>query len=122
MINKNSKYYIAGTTGGLWFAFAKLFDSYGNVPFKWVPYDGSGSAIKGAVSGEADCVVASTGELKDFVRSGDLIPLAVMNKEDSEFPEIGTIPAVTTYISELDQHLPLNQFLGFQVPADTDPC
>ena len=29
---------IAGTTGGLWFALAKLFDSYGDVPFKWLPY------------------------------------------------------------------------------------
>lgn len=29
---------IAGTTGGLWFVLAKLFDSYGDVPFKWVPY------------------------------------------------------------------------------------
>ena len=27
---------IAGTTGGLWFALAKLFDSYAEVPFKWV--------------------------------------------------------------------------------------
>lgn len=137
-INKNSQYKtfddvlaalkaepqsvsIAGTTGGLWFALAKLFDSYGNVPFKWVPYDGSGTAIKGAVSNEADCVVASAGELKDFVRSGDLIPLAVMSTEDWEFPEYGNIEAVTTKVPELEQYLPLNQFLGFQVPADTDP-
>lgn len=112
---------IAGTTGGLWFALAKLFDSYGNVPFKWVPYDGSGTAIKGAVSNEADCVVASAGELKDFVRSGDLIPLAVMETEDWEFPEYGTIEAVTKKVPELEQYLPLNQFLGFQVPKDTDP-
>ena len=138
-INKNSQYKtlqevidaltaapesvsIAGTTGGLWFALAKLFDSYGNVPFKWVPYDGSAGAIKGAVSNEADCVVASAGEVKDFVRSGDLIPLAVMNTESWEFPEFGTIPAVTDTVPDLAQYLPLSQYLGFQVPADTDPA
>lgn len=112
---------IAGTTGGLWFALAKLFDSYGNVPFKWVSYDGSGSAIKGAVSKETDFVVASAGEVKEYVKAGDLIPVAVMDTEDWEFPGVGNIPAVTKSVPELEQYLPLNQFLGFQIPKDTDP-
>ncbi len=112
---------IAGTSGGLWFALAKLFDSYGSVPFKWLPYDGSSSAIKACVAGEADCVVASAGEVKDFVRAGDLIPLAAMQTEGWEFPEIGMISAVTDAVPALAQYLPLNQVLGFKVPADTDP-
>ena len=108
---------IAGTTGGLWFALAKLFDSYGNVPFKWIAYDGSSTAIKGCVSNEADLVVASAGEVVEYVRSGDLIPLCVM---DWEFPDYGSIPAVTSVVPELEAYLPLSQFLGFMVPADTD--
>ncbi|WP_326974639.1 tripartite tricarboxylate transporter substrate binding protein [Caproicibacter sp. BJN0012] len=111
---------IAGTTGGLWFALAKLFDSYGDVPFKWVPYNGSGDAIKGSVSYEADCVCASAGEVKEFVRSGDLIPIAVMDNDDWNFPEFGTVKAVSSYVPALKQYLPLKQFLGFMVPADTD--
>ena len=111
---------IAGTTGGLWFALAKLFDSYGNVPFKWVAYDGSATAIKGCVSNEADLVVASAGEVVEYVRSGDLIPLCVMNTEEWEFPDYGSIPAVTSVVPELEAYLPLSQFLGFMVPADTD--
>lgn len=111
---------IAGTTGGLWFALAKLFDSYGNVPFKWVAYDGSSTAIKGCVSSEADLVVASAGEVVEYVRSGDLIPLCVMDKADWEFPDYGNIPAVTSVVPELEAYLPLSQFLGFMVPADTD--
>lgn len=111
---------IAGTTGGLWFAIAKLFEAYGNVPFKWVSYDGSSSAIKGCVSDEADCVVASAGEVVDYVRAGDLIPLCVMNTESWEFPDYGEIPAVTESVPELKSYLPLNQMLGFMIPADTD--
>ena len=111
---------IAGTTGGLWFALAKLFDSYGNVPFKWIAYDGSATAIKGCVSNEADLVVASAGEVVEYVRSGDLIPLCVMNTQEWEFPDYGSIPAVTTVVPELEAYLPLSQFLGFMVPADTD--
>lgn len=113
---------IAGTTGGLWFALAKLFDSYGDIPFKWVSYDGSSSAIKGCVSGETNCVVASAGEVVDYVRSGDLIPVCVMDKTAWEFPGFGEIPAVTETVPALDAYLPLNQFLGFTVPADTDPA
>ena len=111
---------IAGTTGGLWFALAKLFDSYGNVPFKWIAYDGSSTAIKGCVSNEADLVVASAGEVVEYVRSGDLIPLCVMDTADWEFPDYGSIPAVTSVVPELEAYLPLSQFLGFMVPADTD--
>jgi tripartite-type tricarboxylate transporter receptor subunit TctC len=112
---------IAGTQGGLWFALAKLFDSYGDVPFKWLPYDGSSTAIKGSVSNEADCVVASAGEVKDYIRSGDLIPLAVMGLNDWEFKGYGIIPSVTKKVPALKNYLPLNQFLAFKVPSDTDP-
>lgn len=111
---------IAGTQGGLWFALAKLFDSYGGVPFKWVAYDGSGPAIKGAVSNETDCVVASAGEVKEFVKSGDLVPIAIMDKEDWDFPGYGNVEAVTKKVPELEKYLPLQQFLGFKVPKDTD--
>lgn len=113
---------IAGTSGGLWFALAKLFDSYGKVPFKWVAYNGSGPAIKGAVSNETDCVVASAGEVKEFVKSKDLIPIAIMDKNDWEFPGYGKVEAVTKKVPELDKYLPLQQFLGFMVPKDTDPA
>lgn len=113
---------IAGTSSGLWFALAKLFDSYGDVPFKWVAYDGSATAIKGCVSNEANLVVASAGEVVEYVRSGDLIPLCVMNTQAWEFPEYGEIPAVTSVVPALEQYLPLSQFLGFMVPADTDPA
>ena len=112
---------IAGTQGGLWFALAKLFDSYGDVPFKWVAYGGSGPAIKGAVSNETDCVVASAGEMKEFIKSGDLIPLAVMDKVAWDFPEYGSIPAIIDTVPELETYLPLQQFLGFMMPKDTDP-
>ena len=113
---------IAGTQGGLWFALAKLFDAYGGLSFNWIAYDGSGPAIKGTVSNEADCVVASAGEVKEFVKSGDLIPLAVMSTEDWDFPGYGMLESVTVKVPELAQYLPLSQFLGFKVPADTDPA
>lgn len=136
-INKNSKYKtmedciealkaepgsvtIAGTVGGLWYCLAELFNSYGNVPFKFVSYDGSATALKGCVSNETDCVMLSAGEARDYVRSGDLIPLCVMNTVDWEFPEYGTVSAATSFCPELEKYLPLGQYLAFMVPKDTD--
>jgi len=111
---------IAGTQGGLWFAQAKLFEAYADLPFKWVAYDGSGPAIKGCYSGETDAVVASAGELNEYIKSGDLIPIAVMDKADFDFPGYGNVAAVTSLVPALEQYLPLQQFLGFMVPKDTD--
>lgn len=113
---------VAGTTGGLWFALASLFSAYGDTPLYWVSYPGSGDAIVGCHSGEADTVVASAGEVMSYVQSGDLIPLAVMETESWEFPDYGVIPAVTDAVPEIADYLALKQVLGFAMPADTDPA
>lgn len=108
---------IAGTSGGLWFALASLItgEQYGNWPIRWISYPGSGDAIMATVGGiDADLVVASMGEVADYLRSGDLIALANMDTVD-----YGNIPAITTVIPSLASHFPLRQWLGFKVPNDT---
>ncbi len=113
-------YKIASTAGGLWFILANLFASYGDVPLGNVTYDGSRPAITACVSGETAAVTASAGEVADFIKSGDLIPLVAIQPNDYDFPGYGTIPAVVKSIPALEKYLPLNQFIGFMVPADTD--
>ena len=51
-----------------------------------------------------------------------MIPLVAIQPNDYDFPGFGVIPAVTKTIPELEKYLPLNQFIGFMVPADTDPA
>ncbi len=109
---------IAGTSGGLWFALASLLTSeqYGNWSMRWVSYSGSGDAIMAAVGGtDADLVVASMGEVADYIRSGDLIVLANMDSVSYG----GDIPAITTILPSLTQYFPLRQWVGFKVPSDT---
>jgi tripartite-type tricarboxylate transporter receptor subunit TctC len=116
---------IAGTTGGLWFALASLVTekSYGNWPLTWVSYPGSGPAIVATVGGiDADLVVASAGEVKDYIRSGQLIPIAHMASDAYTFTAAAApivIPAITSAIPAIGKYLPLQQWLGFKVPADT---
>lgn len=110
---------IACTNGGLWFLLGNLLPAYGNVPLGVATYDGSRPAITACVSGETAAVVASAGEVADFIKSGDLIPLAVMDKEGYDFPSFGKIDSVTAKVPSVDKYLPLKQFIGFMVPKDT---
>ncbi len=110
---------IAGTSGGLWFALASLLTSeqYGNWSINWASYSGSGDAIMSSVGGiDADLVVASMGEVIDYINSGDLIALANMDTVG-----YGNLPAITTVLPNLVQYFPLRQWLGFKVANDTPP-
>jgi tripartite-type tricarboxylate transporter receptor subunit TctC len=113
------KYKVASTNGGLWFILANLFGKYADVKLGNVTYDGSRPAITACVSGEVAAVTASAGEVADFIKSGDLIPIVAIQTNDFDFPGFGTIPAVTKTLPALEKFLPLNQFIGFMVPADT---
>ncbi len=116
--NKNNLK-IACTSGGLWFALASLItgQQYGNWPISWISYPGSGDAIMASVGGiDADLVVASMGEVADYLRSGDLVALANMDSVGYE-----NIPAITTVLPNLTQYFPLRQWLGFKIPTDTPP-
>lgn len=108
---------IAGTSGGLWFALSSLLTGkqYGNWSFNWISYGGSGDAIKSAVGGiDADLVVASVGELSDYLRAGSLIALASMDTE-----KYNEVPPITSVLPNLAKHFPLKQWLGIKIPADT---
>ncbi len=110
---------IASTSGGLWFLLANLLSKYGEVPLGNATYDGSRPAITACVSGETALVAASAGEVADFIKSGDLIPLAVFDKDGYDFPGKGKIEAVTGKVPQVEKYLPLKQWLGFAVPKDT---
>jgi len=113
---------VASTSGGLWFILANLFDAYGGVALGNVTYDGSRPAITACVSGETALVAASAGEVADFIKSGDLIPIVAIQPGDYDMAGYGIIPSVLKTVPSLDKYLPLNQWIGFMLPADTDPA
>lgn len=110
---------IAGTSGGLWFLLANLLGEYGDVPLGVVTYDGSAGARDACVKGETAAVAASAGEVAEYIKSGDLIAIAAFQTEDFSHPDFGTVPAVTSLVPAVEAYLPLNQFIGFMVPQDT---
>lgn len=110
---------VAGTSGGLWFLLASILEYGGNIDLSVATYDGSSTAITACVSGETIAVAASAGEVSEFVKSGDLIPIAAFQKNDFSHPDFGNVEAVTKLVPAVEKYLPLNQFIGFMVPKDT---
>jgi len=110
---------IAGTSGGLWFLLASMLEYGGGVDLGVATYDGSAAAITACVSGETVAVAASAGEVAEFVKSGDLIPVAAFQTNDFSHEDFGLVPAITSLVPEVESFLPLNQFIGFMVPKDT---
>ncbi|SHH59817.1 tripartite tricarboxylate transporter substrate binding protein [Clostridium grantii] len=110
---------IAGTSGGLWFLLASMLEYGGGIDLGVATYDGSATAITACISNETVAVAASAGEVAEFVKSGDLIPVATFQTTDFEQADFGKVPAVTTLVPEVEKYLPLNQFIGFMIPKDT---
>jgi tripartite-type tricarboxylate transporter receptor subunit TctC len=110
---------IAGTSGGLWFLLASMLEYGGDVDLGVATYDGSAAAITACVSGETVAVAASAGEVAEFIKSGDLIPVAAFQTNDFAHDDFGTVPAITSLVPAVEKYLPLNQFIGFMIPEDT---
>jgi len=105
--------------GKLWHMKAAMMDLYAGVKFKHIPYKGSHPAIVACVAGETNAVVASVGEVFSFVKAGKLRPLVMTEPESFLFKGYGKVPAITDFFPQLKQYLPLNQWLGYMLPADT---
>ena len=110
---------VAGTSGGLWFLLASMLEYGGGIDLGVATYDGSAAARDACVKNETAALVASAGEVAEFVKSGDLIPIANFATEDFTHADFGTVPAITSLVPEVEKYLPLNQFIGFMVPNDT---
>jgi len=110
---------IASSSGGLWLILANLYAKYCDVPLGNATFDGSRSAITACISGETVAVNASLGEVIDFVKSGDLIPVAAYDTQDIEISAIGkTVEAVVKEVPGIGDYLPLKQWIGFMIPND----
>lgn len=85
---------------------------------RFIPYKGSFPSQTAVLSGEVNMVWTGLGEQADFIKSGDLRPLVVFSDEALDFGG-RQIPAITASLPELKSVMPIEQFVGFAVPADT---
>jgi len=82
-----------------------------------VPYDGDGPALTALQGGAIDVMPAVLGASIEFIRAGNLKPLAIMANEPSE--KLPDVPAITTFNDAYDQYMPWGPFFGVFAPKDT---
>lgn len=105
----------AGISGGLHHAKLLSLEKGADIRFKTLPFKGSHPSQLAVLSGEADVVITSISEQAELIKGGQLRPLAMVEMEPYEFPEVGAIPAAgATYPGIGD--LPVRQWLGIALP------
>jgi len=104
--------------GCIWNVQWLLSKDLGNFNAQFVPYPGSFPSQTAALSGEVDIVWTGLGEQSEFIKGNKLRALAVFSDQAVEF-EGRAIPAITDFIPELKNRMPINQFVGFALPSDT---
>ena len=80
------------SSGSVWHIAGGYLEGAADIDIQMITYaDGAASAVKAAAQGEINGVTVSLTEARNFIESGDLICLGVMNAERlAAFPEIPT--------------------------------
>ena len=108
----------ASSTGGIWHTKMLALQNAAGVKFQYMPFQGSRKSITATLTGEVDAVLTSISEQSELIRSQKLLPLAMIEPEDFEFPDYGMIQSAAHEFPGIND-VPIKQWLGFALPADT---
>jgi len=90
--------------------------------FNHIPYEGGNPAIIAALGGEVDFTAQLSSEMIDFIRSGDMRPLASLSPEDMEVVDNDgntiVIPSLARVAPDIADILPIGASFGLFVPQD----
>lgn len=106
------------SVGCIWDIKAALLEKAADIDYKFVPYQGSNPSILAMLSGEVDVVITGVGEQAEFLEAKKLKPLAMIELEDMDVPGYENVPSITKAVPEMKDSLPLDQTIGFAIPAD----
>jgi tripartite-type tricarboxylate transporter receptor subunit TctC len=107
--------------GAVWHIQYLALSRAGDLQLRWISYPGSHPSQLAALTGEVDIVLTGLGEQVELLRGGQLRPLAVIDTEALEVEGVGRIPPITDAVPSVASLLPIRQFVGFSLPADTPP-
>jgi tripartite-type tricarboxylate transporter receptor subunit TctC len=111
----------ASATGGIWHTKLIALESGTGIKFNFVPFNGSHPSQVATITGEVEVVLTSISEQAELVKAKKLVPLAMVELKPYNFPGVGTIPAAVDKYPGVAKLLPLDQWLGFALPADVPP-
>ena len=105
--------------GTIWHVDSLQFEQGTGADFNVLTYDGSNQAIVGLLSGEAEVVCSSLGEQSEYIKSGDIRPLAVLADSERTIDGYeGTIPAITDIYPQFADIVLARQWNGVGIKGD----
>ncbi len=109
----------ASVMGGLWSTKWAAITKAAGIKTNILGYNGSHPSIVAGMTGEVDVVHVSAGEALSYLQAGKMRVLAMSELEPFNIPGVGKVPPITDFLPELKKVLPMPQWLGLAVPADT---
>lgn len=104
--------------GSVWHLKSIALMNAADVKLNSVPYEGSNPAMIAALSGEVDAVISSMSEQAEYLRSGKMRSLGVVEMEPFTAPTGETYPAIGATYPKIND-IPASQWVGFALPKDT---
>ena len=105
----------SGTGGSVWSLKASIFADAAGITFNRLNYEGSVPSQTAALSGEVEYVVTGLAEQMEYIKSGKLRPLAMIEDTPAEVEGFGTIPAITDAVPSFADHIqPMQYSISWQ--------
>lgn len=107
------------STGSIWHVDALQVEQGLDIDLNILPYEGSNQAIIGMLSGEVEVACSSLGEQSEYIKSGDIRPLAVLadaSRTIDGYEE--EIPALADIYPEFKDLTLARQWNGVGIKAD----
>jgi len=108
----------ASQSGGIWHTKLIALMQGAGITFNFIPFNGSHPSQVAAMTGEVEVVLTSISEQSDLIEAKKLVPLAMVELKGYDFKGM-QIPAAVDKYPNVAKLLPLDQWLGFALPADT---
>jgi tripartite-type tricarboxylate transporter receptor subunit TctC len=108
----------SGTGGSVWSIKASIFADAAGITFNRLNYEGSVPSQTAALSGEVEYVVTGLAEHMEYIKSGKLRPLAMIEDTPAEVEGYGTIPAITDALPSFADYTQPMQCIGLAIPKD----
>ncbi len=107
------------SAGTIWHVDAAQMGEKLGIDLNILPYDGSNQAIVGLLAGEVDVVCSSLGEQSEYIKSGDIRPLAVLADSERKIDGYdGTIPSIQSIYPEFEGFSFARQWNGVGIKND----
>ncbi len=108
----------SSSAGSIWHVKGLQLAKCTGASLNAMPYEGSNQAIIGMLTGEVDLVVSSLGEQSEYILSGDIRPLCILETEAGLLDGYGEIKSIIETYPEWADMPQARQWNGVGMRAD----